>query len=85
MTEMKSRHIMRMYGVEEDDNYKYLACEYCNGGDLLTYQAKQPNRVFNLGEATEILADVINGLEQLHREGYLHRDIKSQNIIIKQD
>ena len=49
---MKSRYIMRMYGVEEDANYKYLVCEYCNGGDLMSYQAKQPNRVFSLGEAT---------------------------------
>ena len=53
---------MRMYGVEEDDMYKYLVCEYCDGGDLLNYQAKQPKKVFNLEEATEILVDVIYGL-----------------------
>ena len=76
---------MRMYGVEEDENYKYLECEYCNEGDLLNYQAKQPSRVFSLNEAAEILTDVIYGLEQLHSSGYLHRDIKSQNIIIKKD
>ena len=83
MKEMKSRYIMRMYGVEEDDKNTYLVFEYCDGGDLMNYQAKQPRKVFNLDEATEILVDVIYGLEQLHSSDYLHRDIKPQNILIK--
>jgi serine/threonine protein kinase len=39
--------------------------------------------VFSLEKATEVLSEVIIGLEQLHQEGYLHRDIKSQNVLIK--
>ena len=46
-------------------------------------QAKQPGKVFTLEKATEILAEVIKGLYDLHEAGYLHRDIKSQNILIK--
>ena len=76
---------MKMENVEEDDTYKYLICEYCNGGDLFNYQAKKKERVFTLDEAVNILADIIYGLELLHNEGYLHRDIKSQNILIKKD
>jgi serine/threonine protein kinase len=29
------------------------------------------------------MAEVIKGLYDLHQAGYLHRDIKSQNILIK--
>jgi serine/threonine protein kinase len=29
------------------------------------------------------MADVIRGLETMHTEGYLHRDIKPQNVLLK--
>lgn len=85
MTSINNPFIMKMYSVEEDDYYKYLICEYCNGGDLLNYQAKQPGKVFNLNDAVHILSDVIRGLEELHLNKYLHRDIKSQNILVSSD
>lgn len=80
---MKSPYIINLYDVEEDENYIYLLLEYCDGGDLINYQAKLKDRVFSLDKATEVLSEVIIGLEQLHQEGYLHRDIKSQNVLIK--
>ena len=85
MMTMHSPYIMRLVQAEEDEKYKYMLCEYCDGGDLLTYQAKQKNQVFQLDRAIEILAQVIIGLEELHREEYLHRDIKSTNILIKNE
>jgi serine/threonine protein kinase len=39
--------------------------------------------VFTIEKATQVLSEVIRGLEELHQEGYLHRDIKSQNVLIK--
>jgi serine/threonine protein kinase len=83
MKTMKSPYIINLYDVEEDENNIYLLLEYCDGGDLINYQAKLKDRVFTLEKATEVLSEVIIGLEQLHQEGYLHRDIKSQNVLIK--
>lgn len=85
MKTMNSPNIIKLYDVFEDETSIYLALEYCDGGDLINYQAKLPNRVFSLAKATEVLAEVIIGLEQLHQEGYLHRDIKSQNVLIKNE
>lgn len=85
MKSMKSKYIMQLYDFDEDENYKYFICEYCDGGDLLNFQAKQPNKVFSVDKATAILAEVIHGLELLHENGYLHRDIKSQNILLKKN
>lgn len=53
---------MELYSVEEDDNYIYFVCEYCDGGDLLNYQAKQEKKVFPIKQATKILSEVILGL-----------------------
>ena len=76
---------MDLIQVQEDENYVYLVCEYCDGGDLLNYQAKQQKKVFSIKDATKILSEVIHGLFQLHEMGYLHRDIKPQNILLKKD
>ena len=62
MKEMNGRQFMNLYRVEEDKEFKYLVCEYCNGGDLLNLQAKQKNKVFTLERATQILAEVVKAL-----------------------
>ena len=62
-----------------------MICEYCDGGDLLKHQAKQPNKVYKLDDCLEILEQVIKGLEFIHRNNYLHRDLKSQNILVKKN
>lgn len=48
MISVKGPYTVELYEVIEDSDYIYFACEYCNGGDLLSYQAKQPNKVFDL-------------------------------------
>lgn len=62
MKSVKSPYIMELLSVEEDENFKYFVCEYCDGGDLLNYQAKQEKKVFTMKNATKILAEVILGL-----------------------
>ena len=46
---------------------------------------KRPNQVFSLQDTARILADVIRGLEVVHTAGFLHRDIKIDNILVKID
>ena len=31
------------------------------------------------------MADLIVGLEHLHRSGYLHRDLKLENVLVKRE
>ena len=62
-----------------------MLLEYCDGGDLVNLQAMEKNKVFSLEKATECLTQVIKGLEQLHKAGYLHRDIKPQNVLMKNE
>lgn len=59
-----------------------MICEYCSGGDLVNVQAKQPGKVFKLERAVSIMSQVIRGLECLHDQGFVHRDIKAENILM---
>jgi serine/threonine protein kinase len=46
---------------------------------------KQPDKVYSLPDTVRILADVIRGLEAVHSKGFLHRDIKIDNILVNVD
>jgi serine/threonine protein kinase len=52
MKSMSSPYITKLFDVEEDENYIYLLLEYCDGGDLINYQAKLKDKVFALDKAT---------------------------------
>lgn len=85
MKAMNFKHLTKLVEFLKDDNNYYMVLEYCDGGDLVNEQVKCPNMVFPLDQATSYLSQVIKGLEQLHNEGYLHRDIKMQNVLIKNE
>ena len=78
-------NMVQLFDVKSDDEYYYMLLEYCDGGDLVNLQAMEKNKVFSLEKATEYLAQVIKGLEQLHKAGHLHRDIKPQNVLMKKE
>jgi serine/threonine protein kinase len=43
-----------------------MVLEYCNQGNLMSYQSKLPNKRYPLKEASEVLMDVVKGLKVIH-------------------
>jgi eukaryotic-like serine/threonine-protein kinase len=66
------------YGKREDINY--IIMEYVDGKDL-GYFIKN-KRKFTIAEILNILFMVCLGLNNAHRIGVIHRDIKPQNLIL---
>jgi serine/threonine protein kinase len=54
--------------------------EYLDGGHLLDY-LKSTGASENL--KSKLLSDVLKGIQYLHEHGVIHRDLKPQNILIK--
>jgi hypothetical protein len=40
--------------------------EYCEQGNLLTYQAKLPGKIFTLKQASKVVVEVMKGLKCIH-------------------
>jgi serine/threonine protein kinase len=59
-----------------------IVTEYCKHGDLSTYISK--NREPQLTQSTrlQIAKDVAQGMAWLAHCGYVHRDLKLQNILM---
>lgn len=52
MQAMNCPQIIKLYDKFEDETNIYLLLEYCNGGDLINYQARLENKVFTIEKAT---------------------------------
>lgn len=67
------------------DDMFYFVMEYCDRGsvtDLMAYR----QGALKLEEATNIILQVLDGLEYAHTEmGLIHRDIKPDNIFLVED
>lgn len=77
-------HWYHQYLISESGWY-FILMEYCDMGNLLNYQSKLPNKIFNLYEATKIMTEILDGIETVHKKSIIHRDIKLENIFLKKN
>lgn len=78
------RWITKLHSAFQDKDYLYLMMEYYSGGDLLTLLSKFDDRV-NEDMARFYLAEMITAIDSVHRLGYVHRDVKPDNILLTED
>lgn len=75
-------NVCPIYAVEEVDGQRFIAMACLEGETLASRLARGPLPV---SEAVRIALQVAKGLEQAHRHGIVHRDIKSGNIFLSED
>jgi len=72
-------HIVRVRSYFEAHGTGYLVMDHYEGQTLASYLAAQGGRLPE-AEAVGLIQDVLRGLQPVHEEGLLHRDIDPQNI-----
>ncbi|XP_035033549.1 myotonin-protein kinase isoform X2 [Hippoglossus stenolepis] len=78
------RWITELHYAFQDDNYLYLVMDYYVGGDLLSLLSKFGDRIPE-DMAQFYLAEMVMAIESVHKLGYVHRDIKPDNILLTAD
>lgn len=73
-------NVIRIHDISEVAGLNFVSMEYFNGISLKE-QIKKTGPM-SLMQAFNIASQVCDGLEAAHRQGVIHRDLKSQNIII---
>jgi serine/threonine protein kinase/HAMP domain-containing protein len=76
-------HIVRVARFFEANRTAYMVLEYERGESLKSWRRKHES----VPEATivSLLAPLFDGLALVHRSGYLHRDIKPDNIYVRDE
>jgi serine/threonine-protein kinase len=76
-------NLVSVYDVGEEDGSPYIVMEYVEGetlAELIARDAPLPT-----GRAVELLEQICQGLEHAHAAGLVHRDVKPQNLLVRQD
>ena len=82
-TKLFHPNAVEVYDVGEQGNMHYIVMEYVKGHTLK--QLIQRRGALPPKEAVWIMKQLTGALLQAHKNGIIHRDIKSQNVLIKDD
>lgn len=76
-------NIVDVYDVGDDEDKHYIVMEYVKGCTLKQLIHKRGAIPYK--EAVWLMKQLTGALMEAHRNGIIHRDIKSQNVLIKDD
>lgn len=74
-------NIVKVYAVGESNGDHFMVMEHLDHGDLTTWikQGLQPV------DALRVLKPIALALDYAHQQGYIHRDVKPDNVLFRAD
>lgn len=79
-SELDHPNILPLYGAFMEDDDIFLVMPYAHQGSVYHLLQKEtfPEEVL----VAEIVLPFLAGLQYLHSKGYLHRDVKTENVLV---
>jgi len=83
LAEADNEWVVRLYYSFQDTDNLYFVMDYIPGGDLMSLLISKG--IFEESLAQFYIAELTCAVESVHRMGFIHRDIKPDNILIDRD
>ncbi|KAJ3857424.1 kinase-like domain-containing protein [Lentinula lateritia] len=83
LAESNSPWVVQLFYSFQDPSYLYLIMEFLPGGDLMTMLIKYDT--FSEDVTRFYMAECVLAIEAVHKLGFIHRDIKPDNILIDKE
>ena len=82
LSQSENQWIVELKHSFQDDHNLYLVLEFVQGGDLMSLLMKYNTLSQNV--AKFYTAEIISAVNSVHQLGFVHRDIKPDNILISE-
>ncbi len=83
ISQLRHPNIVEWYEQGMTRGQFWFAMEYVAGPNLEALAKEQPGH-YPTSQACRLTCQILKGLEQAHRMGFVHRDVKPENILIAQ-
>lgn len=83
VSKMHHDNVVEIYDVGESNKQNYLVMEYIRGRTLK--QLILQRGALQKEEAVEIMTQLVSGIAHAHEKNIIHRDVKPQNVLVKDD
>ncbi len=80
---LNHKNIVKIYDMNNSGNLQYIVMEYIDGITLKEYIEQQG--ALTSKEAIHFTTQILGALQHAHEKGIVHRDIKPQNVMLKQN
>lgn len=85
LSKVRHGHILNYIESFEDDECLNIVTEYCDGGDLEVYLRNRNGKSLPEVRVCHWMFQIAAGLQYLHGQKILHRDLKAKNIFLMGD
>ena len=84
LSKLNNEYCIKMYETFKFENDIVIVMELCENGDLSKkiINKKEKNMLFSENEIINIFYGICKGLEYLHKNKIIHRDLKTMNIFL---
>jgi serine/threonine protein kinase len=80
LSKLNHPFLVNMTSAFQDREHLYLIMDYLDGGDLRYHLGNK--RYFSEKETKFFVANILIGLEYMHKNKIIHRDIKPENLVL---
>ena len=83
MRKLQHESIISLEEIHESENHIHLVLEVLHGGELFERVIKKG--LYSEQDACILMKRLLTALEYMHTKGIMHRDMKPENLILKEN